>query len=180
MARGFLERADAVAEGCGSGVDGCRFFNFGYESRTDDRGVSKTTQNRDMAGKRDAEADGDRKLRDAAGAAQECREIVGQSILRAGDAGARDEIEKTGGASRDFCEAIVRGSRRAEENGVEMMSGENAAIVFGFFGREIRGEDAVGAGGRSEEHTSELQSRLHLVCRLLLEKKKKTNICGGT
>src|SRR2546422_4056316 len=29
---------------------------------------------------------------------------------------------------------------------------------------------------RSEEHTSELQSRLHLVCRLLLEKKKKCNI----
>src|SRR5687768_18195090 len=28
-------------------------------------------------------------------------------------------------------------------------------------------------GCRSEEHTSELQSRLHLVCRLLLEKKKK-------
>src|SRR2546422_7581629 len=31
------------------------------------------------------------------------------------------------------------------------------------------------AGHRSEEHTSELQSRLHLVCRLLLEKKKKQN-----
>src|SRR5687768_18052547 len=31
---------------------------------------------------------------------------------------------------------------------------------------------------RSEEHTSELQSRLHLVCRLLLEKKKK--IIGST
>src|SRR2546429_6124183 len=30
-------------------------------------------------------------------------------------------------------------------------------------------------GPRSEEHTSELQSRLHLVCRLLLE-KKKTNL----
>src|SRR5689334_24359403 len=29
--------------------------------------------------------------------------------------------------------------------------------------------------GRSEEHTSELQSQFHLVCRLLLEKKKKTN-----
>src|SRR2546429_2616335 len=29
---------------------------------------------------------------------------------------------------------------------------------------------------RSEEHTSELQSRLHLVCRLLLEKKKTRNI----
>src|SRR2546422_5418620 len=30
-----------------------------------------------------------------------------------------------------------------------------------------------GQEARSEEHTSELQSRLHLVCRLLLEKKKK-------
>src|SRR5690348_17943011 len=29
--------------------------------------------------------------------------------------------------------------------------------------------------GRSEEHTSELQSPVHLVCRLLLEKKKKQN-----
>src|SRR2546422_8065657 len=33
--------------------------------------------------------------------------------------------------------------------------------------------DVAGTSGRSEEHTSELQSRLHLVCRLLLEKKKK-------
>src|SRR2546422_5276898 len=31
----------------------------------------------------------------------------------------------------------------------------------------------AGSRRRSEEHTSELQSRLHLVCRLLLEKKKK-------
>src|SRR2546422_5300569 len=58
-------------------------------------------------------------------------------------------------------------------------------------GRSGRRGAAVGDGGgppvralprrglhrpRSEEHTSELQSRLHLVCRLLLEKKKnKTN-----
>src|SRR5687768_17886523 len=34
--------------------------------------------------------------------------------------------------------------------------------------------DPTGVVERSEEHTSELQSRLHLVCRLLLEKKKKT------
>src|SRR2546422_6202539 len=32
---------------------------------------------------------------------------------------------------------------------------------------------ALAPWSRSEEHTSELQSRLHLVCRLLLEKKKK-------
>src|SRR5690625_6777816 len=34
-------------------------------------------------------------------------------------------------------------------------------------------DDAALLGLRSEEHTSELQSRGHLVCRLLLEKKKK-------
>src|SRR5258705_6832072 len=36
-------------------------------------------------------------------------------------------------------------------------------------------EDATGLG-RSEEHTSELQSLRHLVCRLLLEKKKKKRV----
>src|SRR2546422_2358636 len=35
---------------------------------------------------------------------------------------------------------------------------------------------SIEATGRSEEHTSELQSRLHLVCRLLLEKKKNIKI----
>src|SRR2546427_8261043 len=34
--------------------------------------------------------------------------------------------------------------------------------------------------GRSEEHTSELQSQSNLVCRLLLEKKKKTTYDEGT
>src|SRR2546422_2956330 len=42
--------------------------------------------------------------------------------------------------------------------------------------RRIRSRPAADSGGwqppRSEEYTSELQSRLHLVCRLLLEKKK--------
>src|SRR3712207_7319965 len=37
-----------------------------------------------------------------------------------------------------------------------------------------RARDA--ADGRSEEHTSELQSRQYLVCRLLLEKKKRTRL----
>src|SRR5687768_18051700 len=39
-------------------------------------------------------------------------------------------------------------------------------VVHGVF-------DPAHVGERSEEHTSELQSRLHLVCRLLLEKKKE-------
>src|SRR2546422_3217449 len=38
--------------------------------------------------------------------------------------------------------------------------------------RAWTGFRAASTSGRSEEHTSELQSRLHLVCRLLLEKKK--------
>src|SRR3712207_8758291 len=41
--------------------------------------------------------------------------------------------------------------------------------LFGVF--LVRGEDSRGGRRRSEEHTSELQSRQYLVCRLLLEKK---------
>src|SRR5205809_6765240 len=41
--------------------------------------------------------------------------------------------------------------------------------------REITGFINAMSEDRSEEHTSELQSRLHLVCRLLLEKKKKNH-----
>src|SRR5687768_18099000 len=40
-------------------------------------------------------------------------------------------------------------------------------------GRGHRASESMAMLLRSEEHTSELQSRLHLVCRLLLEKKKK-------
>src|SRR5437870_11352442 len=39
---------------------------------------------------------------------------------------------------------------------------------------------AVALWGRSEEHTSELQSRGHLVCRLLLEKKNSTRLRSST
>src|SRR5205809_2524317 len=43
--------------------------------------------------------------------------------------------------------------------------------------QDIQVRSFPGAGlARSEEHTSELQSRLHLVCRLLLEKKKNKKI----
>src|SRR5690625_6660428 len=41
-----------------------------------------------------------------------------------------------------------------------------------FAGAELKHTFAAEAPGRSEEHTSELQSRGHLVCRLLLEQKK--------
>src|SRR5476651_2810316 len=37
-----------------------------------------------------------------------------------------------------------------------------------------------GSGGRSEEHTSELQSRQYLVCRLLLEKKTKNKYSASS
>src|SRR5205809_5700334 len=51
-------------------------------------------------------------------------------------------------------------------------------IAVGLDGKELaRSDETISPSElpRSEEHTSELQSRLHLVCRLLLEKKKKKN-----
>src|SRR2546429_5015839 len=48
-------------------------------------------------------------------------------------------------------------------------------IRFGY-GRKNMPEALAQFGARSEEHTSELQSRLHLVCRLLLEKKTNSDV----
>src|SRR5687768_8573492 len=54
-----------------------------------------------------------------------------------------------------------------------LVTGPRDAVVAGIYLGVLFGVCA--AVVRSEEHTSELQSRLHLVCRLLLEKKKKNN-----
>src|SRR5687768_17740978 len=48
-----------------------------------------------------------------------------------------------------------------------------STYTSGNFGCVRMGNDGASKIIRSEEHTSELQSRLHLVCRLLLEKKNK-------
>src|SRR5687768_17772256 len=47
-------------------------------------------------------------------------------------------------------------------------------VAFSILQPVMTWPSAVSSAARSEEHTSELQSRLHLVCRLLLEKKKRT------
>src|SRR5690554_7583878 len=57
--------------------------------------------------------------------------------------------------------------------GVDNLVDEGAVgPVFQQAAHQVRQQVFV---GRSEEHTSELQSRPHLVCRLLLEKKKRTS-----
>src|SRR5690625_6139506 len=52
----------------------------------------------------------------------------------------------------------------------------NASMATTIMHERFSPSDVINTGSaRSEEHTSELQSRGHLVCRLLLEKKKKRN-----
>src|SRR5438105_12846609 len=64
----------------------------------------------------------------------------------------------------------VRDSWRIGSSGTSFCSAQSLTIdqaLSGMFDRQAR----------SEEHTSELQSRVDLVCRLLLEKKKKQPFC---
>src|SRR5690348_17746968 len=49
----------------------------------------------------------------------------------------------------------------------------NSSSASKYFPASTSRRISCSASGRSEEHTSELQSPVHLVCRLLLEKKKK-------
>src|SRR2546429_5703016 len=72
---------------------------------------------------------------------------------------------------------LFRSSRRGSARGAQLGSADRQAARVPGAGVVARGTRAA----RSEEHTSELQSRLHLVCRLLLEKKKKNiHIYSGT
>src|SRR5690554_7489970 len=73
----------------------------------------------------------------------------------------------------------VPGDESGEVVEVDVAAAEGAGVVGeGVVGVAEVGQDERGAGEvqppRSEEHTSELQSRPHLVCRLLLEKKNNT------
>src|SRR5687768_17928548 len=65
-------------------------------------------------------------------------------------------------------------------NGSSLDSRRSSDLSTSMVGCRSTARTATSSNGstlfRSEEHTSELQSRLHLVCRLLLEKKKKTKI----
>src|SRR5687768_18187084 len=82
--------------------------------------------------------------------------------------------------SSDLAEVMMVPARRHKQGaGIRAhhrLESDDAAIQT--LGLDERGDMQMHmadhrTGVRSEEHTSELQSRLHLVCRLLLEKKKK-------
>src|SRR2546422_8496953 len=81
---------------------------------------------------------------------------------------------------REICNSLHRGhflGRRAwfsnQDSAHPKSSGRLTDTVQSYEKELIEAALAESNKKRSEEHTSELQSRLHLVCRLLLEKKKK-------
>src|SRR5690606_40103744 len=85
-------------------------------------------------------------------------------------------------AYQERCQKEVRD--KLYEYGLHSHEVENlitSVILEGFLNEErfakafARGKFRIKKWGRSEEHTSELQSRENLVCRLLLEKKKNYN-----
>src|SRR5690348_17700472 len=83
--------------------------------------------------------------------------------------------------SSDLLVLVLLGNGSVANVLLSRTKGQNSGwivIVTGFFAAVMAGvavAQACGSPGahRSEEHTSELQSPVHLVCRLLLEKKKK-------
>src|SRR2546422_6158730 len=71
--------------------------------------------------------------------------------------------------------AIKPGTQQNQR--MEVLEGLRAGERVAVADRDQLYDGASVRAERSEEHTSELQSRLHLVCRLLLEKKKKIVPC---
>src|SRR3712207_7189254 len=80
-----------------------------------------------------------------------------------------------------FRSELAEQREKVDQSRVEMMRGYaettdcRRQFLLGYFGEQLDspcGNCDNCSSGRSEEHTSELQSRQYLVCRLLLEKKK--------
>src|SRR5205823_13824188 len=83
---------------------------------------------------------------------------------RSSDLAVQSDLSRLDGAQLAGRDALGRATRGLAAGDVRSLT--------------IRGRSyflARARGGRSEEHTSELQSLAYLVCRLLLEKKKKKN-----
>src|SRR4051794_41259618 len=78
----------------------------------------------------------------------------------------------SGVSIRPGATVLTRMPRRAPSIAAWRASPNCAALDASYAGSRLPGFRRI--QGRSEEHTSELQSPVHLVCRLLLEKKKKT------
>src|SRR3989449_5797266 len=100
---------------------------------------------------------------------------------RSASSGNRSRNWSTGNVSsngrpvnRSRISRILPSLRVATNNFIAGSSRRLAAQPREQLGRRSAGHQRHTHHPRSEEHTSELQSRLHLVCRLLLEKKKKT------
>src|SRR2546422_8316391 len=77
---------------------------------------------------------------------------------------------------RGALRALLRPRYRDVHAVRDVTFGIDPGEIVAFLGPNGAGKTTTISPGsipRSEEHTSELQSRLHLVCRLLLEKKKK-------
>src|SRR2546422_4176357 len=70
--------------------------------------------------------------------------------------------------------ALGSGAQKSVQDRIQALGPTLLSLYPGqSFMRGVASDVRVSLTMRSEEHTSELQSRLHLVCRLLLEKKKK-------
>src|SRR5438105_5094384 len=100
-------------------------------------------------------------------------------------------MDAAGGAARERDRALECRRERAARDLALAAAGEEYPLVAAQHAaafeheadelpREARapdGPERLASDERSEEHTSELQSRVDLVCRLLLEKKKKSTAC---
>src|SRR3712207_6926146 len=94
------------------------------------------------------------------------------------------------GAGKSTLMRTIAGILPPTSGRVEVNGRVSTLLALGVgFNRKLTGRENVVLGGlaagwsreelaeRSEEHTSELQSRQYLVCRLLLEKKKTSIVC---
>src|SRR5947209_9571682 len=95
--------------------------------------------------------------------------MIQNSLLTARPRGPLGEPQQAGGV-------VAEDARLISPLELEPLGDDVARPVVPHVEAKVAAQHHQAAQARSEEHTSELQSRQYLVCRLLLEKKKNKNI----
>ena len=118
------------------------------EGAADDDGLHLAAEFGDVRGFGDAEADGEREIGDRADRLDQRGDGCRERILLAGDAGARDQIDETGGVLRHQFDAPLGAGGRGEEDGVEAVAMHGGHVGLRLFDAGVGEQAAIDAGGR--------------------------------
>ena len=161
----WLEIASQLFHGCDQTLAVWICFNCLNDCTADDKGIGIGKDFPRLLRGADAEAQSDRQRAEASNALDEQTGIVTELLARAGDAGARNRIDKASGMSADDLEPLVGAGGRRQRDEVDLvLAGKHAqagGVIGGQIGEQQAGDSVLASGGDHALQTI-LQDRIEI------------------